>query len=318
MSDAEVTRDLSSVVGGLHGGKYQFGAGGAQYYAGSIFAASLAASVSEAAAAPGGELEAAEWPRWASELRAQPDALAGVLAFAGAGDVREARVENTYRTWEPWVAAVLTAEGEVAAVAAESPYALVGASSGTLAPRGGASNVCDASKPYSDAAYVRVQCCAPPGAPAPMSASWPRARSPDCQWSCATTATDARPGRAVPAAAHSPPEPRPSPPVSSPPSVPLAPASGASTRHKVLVGIAIAAAITAFFALDLGRYLTLDAIKARQAEFAGQVAARPIASAAVFFLVYVLATALSLPGAATVLTLLGGALFGLGWGLVRC
>jgi len=104
--------------------------------------------------------------------------------------------------------------------------------------------------------------------------------------------------------------------VSSPPSVPLAPASGASTRHKVLVGIAIAAAITAFFALDLGRYLTLDAIKARQAEFAGQVAARPIASAAVFFLVYVVATALSLPGAATVLTLLGGALFGLGWGLV--
>ena len=165
MSDAEVTRDLSSVVGGLHGGMYQFCAGGAQYYAGSVFAASLAASVSEAAAAPGGELEGAEWPRWASELRAQPDALAGTLTFAGAGDVREARVQNTYRTWEPWVAAVLTAEGEVAAVTAESPYALVGASSGTLAPRGGASNVCDASKPYSDAACVRVQCCAPPGAP---------------------------------------------------------------------------------------------------------------------------------------------------------
>ena len=87
MSDAEVTRDLSRVVGGLHGGMYQFGVGGAQYYAGSVFAASLAASVSEAAAAPGGELEGAEWPRWASELRAQPDALAGTLPFAGAAGI---------------------------------------------------------------------------------------------------------------------------------------------------------------------------------------------------------------------------------------
>jgi hypothetical protein len=98
-------------------------------------------------------------------------------------DVREARVENTYRTWEPWVAAVLTAEGEVAAVAAESPYALVGASSGTLAPRGGASNVCDASKPYSDAAYVRVQCCAPPGAP--PAGGWLVVKTEEEQWTFA-------------------------------------------------------------------------------------------------------------------------------------
>jgi pyruvate/2-oxoglutarate dehydrogenase complex dihydrolipoamide dehydrogenase (E3) component/uncharacterized membrane protein YdjX (TVP38/TMEM64 family) len=81
--------------------------------------------------------------------------------------------------------------------------------------------------------------------------------------------------------------------------------------RKLLLVLAIAAAIVAFFALDLGRFLTLDAVKARQADLAALVEARPLATAAAFFGAYVLATALSLPGAATVLTLLAGALFGL-------
>jgi len=88
------------------------------------------------------------------------------------------------------------------------------------------------------------------------------------------------------------------------------------TRSRLLLLLTIAALIAAFFLFDLGRYFTLAEVKARQAEFAAAVGARPLQSAAIFFAVYVLATALSLPGAATVMTLLAGALFGLGWGVL--
>jgi pyruvate/2-oxoglutarate dehydrogenase complex dihydrolipoamide dehydrogenase (E3) component/uncharacterized membrane protein YdjX (TVP38/TMEM64 family) len=78
----------------------------------------------------------------------------------------------------------------------------------------------------------------------------------------------------------------------------------------------VAAAIALAFAFDLDRLLTLEALKARRDALQALVDARPVASAAAFFTVYVVAAALSLPGAATALTLLGGALFGLGWGVV--
>jgi pyruvate/2-oxoglutarate dehydrogenase complex dihydrolipoamide dehydrogenase (E3) component/uncharacterized membrane protein YdjX (TVP38/TMEM64 family) len=75
------------------------------------------------------------------------------------------------------------------------------------------------------------------------------------------------------------------------------------------------AAIVVFFGGDFGRYLHLDYLKAHQAALDARVAAAPWTSAGEFFLVYVLVTSLSLPGAA-VMTLLGGALFGLAWGTV--
>ena len=86
--------------------------------------------------------------------------------------------------------------------------------------------------------------------------------------------------------------------------------------RRVALLLAVVAAVVAFVALDLGRFLTLDAIKAQRAALQAWVDARPAASAAGFFAVYVLATALSLPGAATALTLLGGALFGLAGGVL--
>ena len=75
----------------------------------------------------------------------------------------------------------------------------------------------------------------------------------------------------------------------------------------------LGAAAALFFALDLGQYLNLEAIKARQAQLEGWRAAQPLQAALIFFGAYVLVTALSLPGA-TVMTLAGGAIFGLGWG----
>jgi uncharacterized membrane protein YdjX (TVP38/TMEM64 family) len=77
----------------------------------------------------------------------------------------------------------------------------------------------------------------------------------------------------------------------------------------------LVAGIAAFFAFDVGAYFTLEGIKAEQATLEAWLAARPLLTFGGFFGVYVLVTALSLPAAA-VLTLLAGALFGFGWGVL--
>ena len=87
-----------------------------------------------------------------------------------------------------------------------------------------------------------------------------------------------------------------------------------SLRRFGLLAI-LAAAVIAFFALDLDRVFTLAAIQALHARLDARVAEQPLVASAVFVAAYVASTALSLPGA-TLLTLLGGALFGLGWGFV--
>lgn len=82
------------------------------------------------------------------------------------------------------------------------------------------------------------------------------------------------------------------------------------TRNRLLLLIVIAAAIVAFFAFDLGRFLTLEALKGQREVLSGWVATNYVTAVAAYFLIYVLVTALSLPGAA-VMTLAGGAVFGL-------
>jgi pyruvate/2-oxoglutarate dehydrogenase complex dihydrolipoamide dehydrogenase (E3) component/uncharacterized membrane protein YdjX (TVP38/TMEM64 family) len=82
---------------------------------------------------------------------------------------------------------------------------------------------------------------------------------------------------------------------------------------KILTLAAVALAIGAFFVFDLGRFLSLDYLKSSQAAFAELYARQPLRVAGAYFLIYVAATALSLPGAA-IITLAGGAIFGLGWG----
>jgi len=85
--------------------------------------------------------------------------------------------------------------------------------------------------------------------------------------------------------------------------------------RQILLLFLLALAIGAFVALDLGRYLSVEQLKASQASFAQLHAEQPFAVAVVYFLVYVLATALSFPGA-TIITLAGGAVFGLWQGLL--
>jgi pyruvate/2-oxoglutarate dehydrogenase complex dihydrolipoamide dehydrogenase (E3) component/uncharacterized membrane protein YdjX (TVP38/TMEM64 family) len=85
--------------------------------------------------------------------------------------------------------------------------------------------------------------------------------------------------------------------------------------RKIIIAVLLLASVAAFFALDLGRYFSLAFIKDSQASFATLFNERPVTVTLVFFAVYVAVTALSLPGAA-ILTLAGGASFGLVWGTV--
>jgi len=85
--------------------------------------------------------------------------------------------------------------------------------------------------------------------------------------------------------------------------------------RQIVLLLLLALAIGAFVALDLGRFLSFEQLKASQASFAQLHAAQPFTVAVVYFLVYVLATALSFPGA-TIITLAGGAVFGLWQGLL--
>jgi pyruvate/2-oxoglutarate dehydrogenase complex dihydrolipoamide dehydrogenase (E3) component/uncharacterized membrane protein YdjX (TVP38/TMEM64 family) len=84
---------------------------------------------------------------------------------------------------------------------------------------------------------------------------------------------------------------------------------------KALVIVCIALAVAAFFVFDLGRFLSLEALKDSQARLAALHAERPLTVAALYFALYTVVTAVSFPGA-VVLTLAGGAIFGLGWGLL--
>ena len=85
-------------------------------------------------------------------------------------------------------------------------------------------------------------------------------------------------------------------------------------KKLVVVGI-IAGLIASYFVFDLGHYFSLDYIKASRERFQTLYADHTMAVIGIYFLIYVTATALALP-AATILTLAGGALFGLGTGTI--
>jgi len=87
------------------------------------------------------------------------------------------------------------------------------------------------------------------------------------------------------------------------------------TQARVLLLLAIAAVIAAFLLLDLGRFLDLDSLRATQDGIAAFRGGQPLLAAALYFLAYVVMAALSLPGAA-IMTLAGGAIFGLWQGLL--
>ncbi len=85
-----------------------------------------------------------------------------------------------------------------------------------------------------------------------------------------------------------------------------------STSHWRLPAFAAAALLLAgaWFWFDLGSVFSLANLKAHQAAFAAYYHAQPLRTAALFFLLYMTVTALSVPGT-LLLTVSAGAIFGL-------
>jgi pyruvate/2-oxoglutarate dehydrogenase complex dihydrolipoamide dehydrogenase (E3) component/uncharacterized membrane protein YdjX (TVP38/TMEM64 family) len=83
--------------------------------------------------------------------------------------------------------------------------------------------------------------------------------------------------------------------------------------RKVIVAVIVVGLLLAFFVFDIGQYFNLDYLRSRQAAIATHYERQPVQTALLYFALYVAITALSLPGAA-ILTLAGGAIFGLWWG----
>ena len=84
---------------------------------------------------------------------------------------------------------------------------------------------------------------------------------------------------------------------------------------RIFLILAILILAASFFYFDLHQLLTLDGLKGSMAQFNDYKAQSPLLIIGGFFLLYVVVTALSLPGAA-ILTLASGALFGLVQGLL--
>ncbi|MDD2337297.1 MAG: TVP38/TMEM64 family protein [Geobacteraceae bacterium] len=80
-------------------------------------------------------------------------------------------------------------------------------------------------------------------------------------------------------------------------------------RKKVFILLLAAIFICLFFWFDLGRYLTLESLKQNRDYLATLYRDHPIATVAVFMAIYIIQTALALPGAA-ILSLAAGAVFG--------
>ncbi len=84
---------------------------------------------------------------------------------------------------------------------------------------------------------------------------------------------------------------------------------------KWLLGVIAIAAVIAFFYFDLGKWLSLENLKIQQASLSQIVTDHFWLAVLVFFAIYVAVAAFSLPGAA-ILTLAGGAIFGLLTGFI--
>ncbi len=81
-------------------------------------------------------------------------------------------------------------------------------------------------------------------------------------------------------------------------------------KSKTIILLVLATLIAIFFIFDLGQYFTLEYLKSEKDNLAVYYQQEKPTTIAIYMLVYIAVTALSLPGAA-IMTLAGGAVFGL-------
>lgn len=148
-------RSIGEVVSNLHGGKYQFQdshlAGATRL--GQEFADSLYASDGIVE-----ENDDDEMPKWAIRMMdplLQMDKPVSGTLFFGNGNIKHTiTIKNDERSWEKFYAFVHPLKQEQQGI--KCPFEMH-PTIGTLAPRGGASNACDANTPYSDSTAISVK-----------------------------------------------------------------------------------------------------------------------------------------------------------------
>jgi uncharacterized membrane protein YdjX (TVP38/TMEM64 family) len=86
-------------------------------------------------------------------------------------------------------------------------------------------------------------------------------------------------------------------------------------KKKIIILLLIITVVALYFVFDLGQYLNLQYLKASRQRFQSLYETHRFSVIAAYALIYIIVTSLSLPGAA-VMTLAGGALFGLVIGTV--
>ncbi len=88
-----------------------------------------------------------------------------------------------------------------------------------------------------------------------------------------------------------------------------------NAKGKVALAILVIGLLATFFLLDGNAYLNLGYLQQVRGDVVFYVENNPLVSSVSYFVLYVLVTALSVPGA-LIMTLAGGAVFGLPWGLL--
>lgn len=87
------------------------------------------------------------------------------------------------------------------------------------------------------------------------------------------------------------------------------------SQSKIITFVLVAVGVSLFFLFDLGQYLTLEYLKSEKANILALYEQNAFSTIAIYMLVYIAVTALSLPGA-VILTLAGGAIFGVFTGTI--
>ena len=86
-------------------------------------------------------------------------------------------------------------------------------------------------------------------------------------------------------------------------------------KHRIWVIFALVTAVACFFVFDLSQYISLDYFTRQRQSIQDAYGQNPLLVIGAYFCIYLTVAGLSLPGAA-VLTLAGGAVFGLLVGVV--
>jgi len=151
-------RSIGDVVKNLHGGKYQFS--DTQYLAGnSLIGQEFAESLYSSGGVDESNVdEDEECQKWVLRLQDPTEQstkpTSGTLMFDEQHTSHSITIKNDERSWEKYYAYILSTSSSHIDVC---PFRIISQTTGVLAPRGGASNLCGDESTYLDNAIISIE-----------------------------------------------------------------------------------------------------------------------------------------------------------------